>query len=79
MKQLLIALAACAKLCSSLGYEYYAEDDVGCICAEHVNSLDVISNFKAKLVGEVIYSKDEPKLSQPTPPSESEDYTEEEY
>ncbi len=72
MRNLLITLAACAKLCDSLGYEYFAKDDVGCICAEHVDSLRVISNFKAKLVGSVIYSDDKPQLSQPTPPSEDE-------
>ena len=64
MRNLLIALA-CAKLCASLGYQWHVEDPMGCICAERVDSLRVISNFKAKLVGEVIVSEDKPPPPKP--------------
>lgn len=47
------ALIICAKICSGLGYEFYAEDRYGCICAEHVDSLSLISDFSVKFIKKI--------------------------
>lgn len=51
---IILALATmatpCSRKCKALGYQFFAEDAEGCICAEHVEDLHVISNLTAKLV-----------------------------
>jgi len=66
MKNTLLAALACLKLCQQLGYEYYAKDNGGCICAERVESLSMISNLTARLANPVITS-DSPPAESPSP------------
>ncbi len=62
-KSILVALT-CLQLCDKLGYQFYAQDQEGCICAQRESSLHLLSNLTARLTGPVI-------TSDPAPPAES--------
>ena len=62
---IILALATmanpCSRKCKALGYKFFAEDAEGCICAEHVEDLHIISNLTAKLVEPAIIVEHPPK------------------
>lgn len=69
-KSLLVALT-CLKLCDKLGYQFYAQDDEGCICAQRESSLHMISNLTARLTGPVITSDSAPPAESSSEPYSS--------